>query len=87
MKLSLVGRAVIVNQVLLSTSLWFFINIWEGLGKILRKFCNNLKNFLWAGKDQRARTRVACNVCCKKKSKGDLGLMDLKLAKQNLLCK
>lgn len=35
-ELSLVGMVVICNQVLLSAS-WFFINVWGGCNKILRK--------------------------------------------------
>lgn len=35
-KLSLAGRIVICNQLLLST-LWFFITVWGGSNKILKK--------------------------------------------------
>lgn len=58
MKLSLAGRGVIVNQVLLST-LWFFIGVWGGYGKALRKFWSSLRSYLWSRKDQRSCTRVA----------------------------
>ena len=36
MRLSLAGRALIYNHVLLST-LWFFISVWRGSNKILGK--------------------------------------------------
>lgn len=86
MKLSLAGRAIIINQVLLST-LWFFISVWGESSKALCKIRSSLRNFLWAGKDQRACTRVAWNVCCKKKIEGGLSLVDPELAKINMLCK
>ena len=36
MKLSLAGRIVVCNKILLST-LWFFITVWGGSNKILKK--------------------------------------------------
>ena len=86
MKLSLGGRIVICNQVLLST-LWFFITVWGGSNKILNKIRGAIRNYLWSGKEQRSRTRVSWRECCLKKKLGGLGLMDLETAKISLLCK
>ena len=57
MKLTLVGTIVICNQVLLST-LWFFITVWGGSNKILKKIRGAIRNCMWSGKEQLTRTRV-----------------------------
>ena len=70
MKLSLAGQAIICNQVLLST-LWFFITVWGGSNKILRKIRGAIRNYLWSGKEQLTRTRINWRECCLKKKKED----------------
>ena len=65
-KLSLGGRIVICNQVLLST-LWFFITVWGGSNKILTKIRGAIRNYLRSGKEQLTRTRVSWRECCLKK--------------------
>jgi hypothetical protein len=59
--LSLIGRALIVNSVLLS-SLWFFIVTWVGSLAILWRIRGMLYNFLWSGTDHRCRARVSCSA-------------------------
>ena len=88
MKLSLAGKVVICNQVLLST-LWFFITILGGGGsnKILRKMRGAIRKSLWSGKEQLTYTRVSWKECCMKKKVGGLGLADLEAGKTSLLCK
>ena len=86
MKLSLAGRVVICNRVLLST-LWFFITIWGGSNKILRSIRGAIRNYLWYGKKQLIRTRVSWKVCYMKKKVGGLGLVDPEVAKISLMCK
>ena len=44
MKLSLAGRALICNHVLLST-LWFFISVWGGSNKVLNKIRGAIRNY------------------------------------------
>jgi hypothetical protein len=46
-KLSLVDRATIVNQVLLS-SRWFFVLVWRGFKIIIRRIRGLLGNYLWS---------------------------------------
>ncbi|KAG0623283.1 hypothetical protein M758_3G162400 [Ceratodon purpureus] len=58
--LSLAGRAVIVNSVLLST-LWIRAS---------------LRNFLWAGTEESSRSRVRWTDCCASKATGGLGIVD-----------
>ena len=86
MKLSLAGRIVICNQVLLST-LWFFITVWGGSNNILEKIRGAIRNYLWSGKEQLTRTRVSWKECCVKKKYGGFGLVDPEEAKISLLCK
>ena len=86
MKLSLAGRAVICNQVLLSI-LWFFITVWGGSNKILSKIRGAIRNYLWSGKEQLTRTRVSWRECCMKKKYGGLGLVNPEVAKTSLLSK
>lgn len=86
MKLSLVGRVVICNQVLFSI-LWFFITVWRGSNKVLRKIRVAIRNYMWSGKEQLTRTRVSWKECCMRKKHGGLGLVDPETAKTCLLCK
>lgn len=58
MKLNLTSRAIVVNQMLLYI-LWLFIYVWGGSSKALREILNTLRNYLWFGNEQRARTKVA----------------------------
>ena len=46
--LSLLARAIIVNMVLLS-SLRYFISIWAGSKQVIRRIQADVQNYLWAG--------------------------------------
>ena len=63
-KLSLAGRRLIVNQVLMST-LWYFIGVWAGSRKVIKQSQALLRNYLWSGREHRARARVAWDTCTK----------------------
>ena len=75
-KLSLAGRIVIANHVLLST-MWYILSCW-----IFSKSCINqvqrlIRNFLWAGNQgELTRAKVAWGVITKPKAKGGLGIVD-----------
>ena len=69
--LSLSGRAIIVNAVLLST-LWFFINIWGESFQIR----STLRDFLWTGSTHCSRARVWWFNCYAYKKVGGLNLID-----------
>ncbi len=74
--LPLVGRAIVINSVSAST-LWFFIRVWGGTKKVIKK-CKTLLNFfLWAGNGHHAKTRVNWGDCCAHKNIGGLGLTNL----------
>ena len=85
-KLSLVGRALIVKQVLFST-LWIFVSVWQGTVKALAKVKSLLRNFLWSGKEFSARARVNWRDCCVKRKAGGLSLIDPHAAMTGLLGK
>jgi hypothetical protein len=85
-RLSLAGRTVVVNMVLLST-LWFFIVLWGGTTKAIRQIKSSLMNFLWSGSSHRTRVRVSWTDCCAAKGKGGLGLIDPQEAMEALMAK
>ncbi len=75
-QLSLAGRVVIANHVLLST-MWYILSCW-----IFSKACINqvqrlIRNFLWAGNQgEQARAKVAWGILTQPKAMGGLGLVD-----------
>ena len=75
-KLSLAGRVVVVNHILLAT-MWHLVACW-----VLDKTCiKNIKamvrGFLWSGRDhERASAKVAWSCLIKAKNQGGLGLVD-----------
>jgi hypothetical protein len=73
--LSLSGRAVIANSVLVST-LYYFITIWGGSRQVIRKIRAQIRNFLWLGSLRNCRARVRWTDCCAVKQVGGLGLVD-----------
>lgn len=85
-KLSLAGRRLIVNQVLMST-LWYFIGVWAGSRSVLKQIKSLLRNYLWAGRKHRARARVAWDTCTKKQRAGSLSLIDPHEALDGLMSK
>jgi hypothetical protein len=74
-KLNFIGRTIIANIVLISTTL-YFLAIWGGLGNGVKRIKAKTRNYLWASKDRPSRARVAWNTCCLRKRDGGLGLMD-----------
>lgn len=64
-KISLVGRKIVVNNILLF-NLWYFISVWEGTKKRITKVTRLFKNYLWASTNQNNRCQVAWDQCCEK---------------------
>ena len=61
-KLSLAGRIMVSNQVVLS-SIWFFASCTDFSGKSLKLAKAAVRNYMWSGKlDTRARARVKWNT-------------------------
>lgn len=84
MKLSLASRVVICNHVIMST-LWFFITMWAGSNKTLRKIWSAIHNYRSSGNGQLNRTRVTWKECWIKGKYDGLGLVDPEDAKTNIL--
>lgn len=51
-----------------------------------KRAVSHLKNFMWAGIDQRSRARVSWNTCCRTLKGDGLNLINLKEAEIALLC-
>jgi exonuclease III len=69
------GRVVIVNSVLLSSTL-FFVSIWGGTQAGLKRVKSTLHNYLWGGKPSIARKRIAWVQCCQTKENGGVNLLN-----------
>jgi hypothetical protein len=70
-----IGRAVIINSVLLSSTI-FFVSIWGGTQAGQKRVKATLHNYLWGGKPTLARKRIAWLQCCQPKDKGGINLLN-----------
>ena len=85
-KLSLAAKRLIVNQVLMST-MWYFIGVWAGSKNAIKQIQALLRDYLWSGREYRARARVAWETCTKKLREGGLSLIDPHVALNCLMGK
>ena len=74
-KINPTGRSVVANIVLLSST-FFFLSIWGGSRKGVKKIKSTIMNYVAGGKLQRARVRVSWQQCCQTKSKGGVNLIN-----------
>ena len=75
-KLSLAGRVVVVNYVLLST-LWYVLSSWCFFRSCLNQVQRLIRCFLWSGKKEgNIRSKVAWKTIIPSISKGGLGVID-----------
>jgi hypothetical protein len=74
-KLNTAGREVVVNNILISAML-YFLAIWGGSTRGVKKITAKVRNFYWSCTPTTARARVAWQVCCLKRSDGGLNLID-----------
>lgn len=80
------GRAVVVNTVLLST-MFFFLSVWGGTNKGVKRVKSLAMNYLSGGTMQRARTKVSWLQCCQPKERGGLDLVNPEGAMVSLMTK
>ena len=74
--LSLAGRIVVANQVLLAT-MWYITSCWIFSSSCISQLQRLILNFLWSGrKGQSARARVAWSVITLPLAQEGLGLID-----------
>ncbi|MCO5560919.1 hypothetical protein L7F22_014539 [Adiantum nelumboides] len=88
MHLSLAGRALVVNQVLLATA-WFTTSCWTLYPQALSCLRRLVRNFLWGGSDgtRDTRTRVSWRTVILPKQEGGLGIIDPEMQSATLLSK
>ena len=77
MHLSLAGRALVVNQVLLATT-WFIASCSTVFPRAMTRLWRLVRNFLWSGCDglRDTRPRVAWRTIILPRDKGGLGIID-----------
>ena len=72
--MSLVGRTLIVNHVLMS-SLWYFIIIWARSKRVLGKIKTLFRNYLWIGAKNATRAHASWDDYMMPKKVGGLSLI------------
>ena len=85
-KINPIGRSIVANSVLLSST-FFFLSIWGGSKKGVKKVKSAIMNYVAGGKLQRARIRVSWHQCCQTKSKGGVNLINPEDAATTLMTK
>ena len=74
-KLNPTSRSVVANSVFLSST-FFFLSIWGGSRKGVKRIKFAIMNYIAGGKMQRVRIRVSWQQCCQPKNKGGLNLIN-----------
>ena len=86
-KLSLAGRIVVANSVLLS-SIWYIASTWLFSRTIMLKVQRLIRNFIWGNNaSNNSVAKVAWTVLIQPKRKGGLGLIDPFMQSKALLSK
>lgn len=86
--LSLAGRALVVNQVLLATA-WYIASCWMLHPGVIARLRRLVRNYLWAGSDgtEDTRARVAWPTCFLPIDQGGLGIIDPEIQSKALISK
>ncbi|MCO5608458.1 hypothetical protein L7F22_062668 [Adiantum nelumboides] len=86
--LSLAGRALVANQVLLASA-WYVASCWTLHGGVMRQFRQLIRNFLYGGSDgtHDTRARVRWSTVIMPTSQGGLGIIDPEMQSRVLLTK
>ena len=75
-RLSLAGRVVVVNHVLLAT-MWYTLSCWMFSKSCITQVQRMIRCFLWSGRGEgSARAKVAWSVITLPTSQGGLGIVD-----------
>ncbi len=85
-RLSLVGRILVANQVLLA-SIWYLAACWNPNPLMCARVRGLIRNFIWGGKDAPARAKVRWDTLVLPASQGGLGIIDPKSQSEALLAK
>jgi len=84
--LSLVGRILVANQVLLA-SLWYLAACWNPNPRMCGQVRGVIRNFIWGGKDVLAHAKVKWDTLALPIALGGLGVTDPKSQSEVLLAK
>ena len=74
-KLSFSGRIIVVNNVFLA-SIWYILSCWIFNKSCITQVQRLVRNFLWSGRAENTRAKVAWSVIVKPQSAGGLGIVD-----------
>jgi hypothetical protein len=85
-QLSLAGRILVANQVLLA-SMWYLAACWNPNPRMCAEVRGVVRNFIWGGKDSPVRTKVKWDTLTLPTAQGGLGIIDLKIESEALLAK
>jgi hypothetical protein len=85
-RLSLAGRILVVNQVLL-TSMWYLAATWNPNPRMCSQVCGVVRNFIWSGKAANARAKVKWETLVLPIPQRGLGIIDPKTQLEALLAK
>jgi len=85
-QLSLAGRILVANQVLLA-SMWYIAACWNPNPRMITQIRSVVRNFIWGGKDAPARTKVKWDTLTFSTTQGGLGIIDPKAQSEALLAK
>lgn len=61
----LTSKAIVINS---ASAIWFFIKVWGGTKKTIKKCKTLLKNFQWGRNDHHAIAKVDWEDCCAHKN-------------------
>jgi hypothetical protein len=84
--LSLAGRILVANQVLLA-SMWYLAACWNPNPRMTTQIRGVIRNFIWGGKDAPARAKVKWETLILSAAQGGLGIIDPKAQSEALLAK
>jgi len=84
--LSLAGRILVANQVLLA-SMWYLVACWNPNPWMTTQIKGVIRNFIWGGKDAPAQAEVKWDTLTLPTAQGGLGIIDSKTQSEALLAK
>ncbi len=84
--LSLAGRILVANQVLLA-SMWYLVACWNPNLQMSSQIRGVIRNFIWDGKDAPARAKVKWETLTLLATQGGLGIIDPQAQFEALLAK
>jgi len=82
-QLSLAGRILVANQVLLA-SMWYIAACWNPNPQMTTQIRGVVRNFIWGGKDAPARAKVKWDTLTISTTQGGLGIIDPKCRNPSL---